>query len=567
MKTITSLRQKAQLAEAAYANFSGMDSLSNKSDIERALTTGDGKFSLSQATAFTDHWRVIDQYDNTAWGGLVGTGFSATVFQNIDTGDYSFAIRGSLDAADFIADAKLITTDGIAVQQLVDLYNYWTSLTSGPNAYQAAMLSTQFTATGFLRTLYAGSVAQVPDTLRTLFGGVNSVDFYDVARAVFLANGYIVEGGTVYQLEWGDSQSVLPGSHITVGLNKLPSGASVSVAGHSLGGHLAMAFSRLFPNTTVDVTAINGLGFNVNDANVNNLFAQLHGAPGFDAGKVQNIYGIEGYEFAAMNNGVLQQPGQWDGIYIESAGLGTVGGHSASQMTDSLAVYDLFAKVDENLTLAAITGILQVSDDTASESLESAVSALGELLVPTFMARTGSEYDTDRNALYTDLQAIAAAVEASIGPGLTQDLLTVHPLMELGREQTASRALSNSVEGLGFRYALVYANPFAITGDASLYDVHNLHHELDLFDSETGQGRLTSDYLNDRAAFVLAQINFNLNGTQTHAPEAIEYHDITSTVVITETTTNSADITRRIVFGSEGNDVLDQGGRLADAFQ
>ena len=224
--------QQAQLSEAAYANF-----MAHPGDPQAALrdTANNMSFSTAQAAAFTTHWRVVDQYTASAWGGLTdGSGFSATLFESLaHPGEYSFAIRGSTPSGyfkDFQDDFKLITTDGIAVQQLVDLYNYWTSLTSGPNAYQAAMLSTQFTATGFLRTLYAGSVAQVPDTLRTLFGGVNSVDFYDVARAVFLANGYIVEGGTVYQLEWGDSQSVLPGSHITVGLNKLPSGASVSVA-------------------------------------------------------------------------------------------------------------------------------------------------------------------------------------------------------------------------------------------------------------------------------------------------------------------------------------------------
>ncbi len=36
--------------------------------------------------------------------------------------------------------------------------------------------------------------------------------------------------------------------------------SSVSVDGHSLGGHLAMAFSRLFPDVTKSATAVNGLG-------------------------------------------------------------------------------------------------------------------------------------------------------------------------------------------------------------------------------------------------------------------------------------------------------------------
>ena len=49
----------------------------------------------------------------------MGTGFSATVFERLDngvgTGEYSLAIRGSQDAKDFLADTKLIATDGVAV--------------------------------------------------------------------------------------------------------------------------------------------------------------------------------------------------------------------------------------------------------------------------------------------------------------------------------------------------------------------------------------------------------------------------------------------------------------------
>ena len=36
---------------------------------------------------------------------------------------------------------------------------------------------------------------------------------------------------------------------------------SLSMSGHSLGGHLAMAFTRLFPGLNASAVGVNGLGF------------------------------------------------------------------------------------------------------------------------------------------------------------------------------------------------------------------------------------------------------------------------------------------------------------------
>jgi hypothetical protein len=104
-------------------------------------------------------------------------------------------------------------------------------------------------------------------------------------------------------------------------VNARPGTFNVRPGTFNVGTFNVMAFSRLFPEATNSVTAINGLGFKVADANVNNLFAQLGGNPVFDAGRIQNVYGIEGPLFAAMNNGILQQPGGWNGIYIEDGSL------------------------------------------------------------------------------------------------------------------------------------------------------------------------------------------------------------------------------------------------------
>jgi hypothetical protein len=60
MSTIT-LFDQAQLAEASYADFTGINVTSTTQAIKDALTTGDGEFSAAQATEFVLHWRVINQ--------------------------------------------------------------------------------------------------------------------------------------------------------------------------------------------------------------------------------------------------------------------------------------------------------------------------------------------------------------------------------------------------------------------------------------------------------------------------------------------------------------------------
>ena len=76
MSTTQDLFWQAQLAEATYADF-----LKPNTSPEQALRA-EG-FSQSQAAAFVTHWSVVDQYDNSKLGGLIGTGFSATVFKSL----------------------------------------------------------------------------------------------------------------------------------------------------------------------------------------------------------------------------------------------------------------------------------------------------------------------------------------------------------------------------------------------------------------------------------------------------------------------------------------------------
>ena len=117
-----------QTAEAAYANFinSDGDLLTLDDDVKAALKSLG--FSETQATNFVAEWSVVAHQPNTE------SGFSATLFQHKETGEQVYAVRGTeatnigiLDDL-FSADAGDIVVDGLAIKQMVDMYNHWQRL-------------------------------------------------------------------------------------------------------------------------------------------------------------------------------------------------------------------------------------------------------------------------------------------------------------------------------------------------------------------------------------------------------------------------------------------------------
>jgi hypothetical protein len=240
MNTIQNLFQQAQLAEAAYTNLTS--AIGNQTAFKQALDVANGgSFSPAQAAAFVTDWRVVDQYTATGLFGQTwtGTGFSATLFQNITTGAYSFAIRGSTQLNDFVADAALIAADGTAPAQVVDMYNYWQHLNAPAGAiYDAAVL---MPVADFQRGQYTASQL-IYDSLSGTYSTIKFV------KSNTLSDTTLQTGS--------GALAVCP--------------ANINVEGHSLGGHLAMAFLRLFPAAANNVTAVNGLGFKIGDANWGN---------------------------------------------------------------------------------------------------------------------------------------------------------------------------------------------------------------------------------------------------------------------------------------------------------
>ncbi|HQW20009.1 MAG TPA: hypothetical protein PLI90_04970 [Rhodocyclaceae bacterium] len=544
------LFQQAQLAEAAYANL--WDATLNKpitatDNVKTALIAAgfskdpNDATKSAQADDFLLHWQVLSQYTAPSnFYGLTGTGFSATLFFSKDTGQYTFAIRGTEPGYPdlFGADFGDLVVDGLPLDQIVEMYNYWQSLTH-PGHYQAAKLEVQLSETAALKLLVG--------------------PLYTAAVAALQASGAIIDttplGTVVRRIVWDDSATLLAGTPLALGSAKISgTPTQLNVTGHSLGGNLAAAFTRLFPGVDANAITINGAGFPTGNlaglsgnaaSNIRNLFGNLNGAGAFDASRIQNVVG-DGPKMVSMDSQYgLVQPGKPQlEIYIEDH-LGNTVGHGAAQMTDSLAVYDLFIRLDSNLStqtdtqaLAKLKPLFEASSNIANTSLEQLVAAVDKLL-----GGSGSALPTDdRDALYTRLQAIEKK--------LTDKHYTLDILAAKSRDDLVALSKNN----IAYRYALKELNPFAILG--ADYDPQNTAGQLNLFDPATGTGEMTKEYLADRAAFLtwknkLATEDFDgTTGAYSKAPDAY-FKDLGSNLTINLGSGGSLTDKPRYIFGAD----------------
>ncbi|WP_321532213.1 calcium-binding protein [uncultured Desulfuromonas sp.] len=101
-------------------------------------------------------------------------------------------------------------------------------------------------------------------------------------------------------------------------------------------------------------------------------------------------------------------------------------------------------------------------------------------------------------------------------------------------------------------------NPFAVTGDDSIYNDFNQNGELDLYDSATSEGELSSNYLQDRAEMLFNLIAANINDL-TKTDTAVIYEDVALDITLNDP--NLLDVTDpnpdyTIAFGGNDTDTV-----------
>ncbi|HFD81385.1 MAG TPA: hypothetical protein ENK05_13485, partial [Gammaproteobacteria bacterium] len=484
----------ALLSEASYANFQNKI---DPEDVKTALETiPDGGFSQVQAEDFVTHWKVANHQPDTA------SGFSATLFESLDEpGRYTLAIRGTQGAIDVAEDIFGIAAQGVAARQAVDLYRYYRRLTTP-----------------------AGEAVDYSQGELLLLAGLTSGNYSPLT------------GTTNYlsiQARTADDR----------GLGVLPTGGTLEVTGHSLGGHLAMLFTRMFPAAVDQVTTFNGAG-------LGGIAVEILDLAGFAVDvpdeRVNNVVADGGLDLTAGAGYVI---GSSERVFIEES-INPFDNHRIARLSDALAVQGLLAGLDRTLTASALRPLMESASHRAGETLERVVDAVGELF------GVGGEVAIDeRDGLYRRLQAIegSEAYQAMAG---TLSLVAV--------DRLADAARADSVDGLAYRYALERLNPFALTGDAALYAIHNASGVLDA-------GRFTASYLEDRAHLLSQLIRRNRADSvlvtggvfPNEVYEDLELGIRAATSDVAAGTVGRPDGAVQYVFGSDSGESI-SGGRLAD---
>jgi hypothetical protein len=274
-------------------------------------------------------------------------------------------------------------------------------------------------------------------------------------------------------------------------------GQNFTVTGHSSGGFLAQAIvtDAAYASRIDQVYTYNAPGFGGAAGSI----LEALGVPNplidpVSAAKVRNLVASNGLSPIA---GLGDHIGQVLPIFIETGGA--IDNHRITTLTDALAVYDLFGKLDAQVQVQPVTDILNALSNEPASSLEQAVVALQTLLAPTqpLTLPTG-----DRDALYNAIQTLASH------PSMDGSKAVISLVHESASDLQAM-AQFNSTLGLATRYALRELNPFVIAGDPAVYSPHNQQGELSLFDASTGIGELTGEYITDRAAFLAKKMEIN----------------------------------------------------------
>ncbi len=196
-KTIEELFYHAMLAQASYENFDEGDA--QPGDLDTHLDENQKGFkNKKKRDLFVENFELLNHTQDAFL-----TGFSATIFKNINTNEINFASRGSAGILDFlVADGFGIAVTGVPQDQVIDLYNY-------------------------------------VQRLKTPTGGT-----YDYVKRTPFRD---------YKLFFGEASDGADHADWFTSNN-------VNGAGHSLGGNLTAAFGRLFNDYAKDFYTINSAG-------------------------------------------------------------------------------------------------------------------------------------------------------------------------------------------------------------------------------------------------------------------------------------------------------------------
>ena len=506
------------LAEASYADFSqGL----HKEEIDKALEDSTKK-TQNLVKYITDNYEVVAHWKDQP------SGFSGTLFRKMkekvkkEGMEYVLALRGTNGGKDIlVTDIGDIVNDGLAHHQIVDLYNFWQQITAPKGEpYDVMRITTlsgkENSVLNNILSTFSTSIGEImADSLKK-----EILHDEKILRAIRDINpdveGLFLDSGGIKLIKRERSDNLYQfGDERRLGLG-IPV-SKVTTTGHSLGGHLSAAFSRLFPDKTEHSYMVNGAGFGAplnplgqvfsnSQWNIASVFSALNGADHFDYTKVTNLIGDKNIDITAMDKfWGLSQPGKTPELFIEEGITGPMLGHGKEPMSDTMQAASLFFAMDGKLNqtdlseaLKTLNPVFEAVTNDDEETLEKVVYQIGKLL----LGDKVPEQAATRNELYERIASLKAVLTSKKDAEEPEDAQGgKYQFVSLVTDQSGwkDNVSQNSDKGTALRYALRELNPFAVVG--ADYTAHNRHGNLNLYSIENPYG-MTDTYLQHRAAML-----------------------------------------------------------------
>jgi hypothetical protein len=246
---------------------------------------------------------------------------------------------------------------------------------------------------------------------------------------------------------------------------------------------------------------------------------------GFESINNSNATANSGTHGPALAVGIESQP-ILEGLFAGKIGTGDFGnGHSITLIADSLALQRAMHQLDAKFELKNFINLLPSTSfralnnfagaDYEAAPLENVLDALRRAILGTvakteFKDGASGFGDITKREIY---QANIKALTDSPALKALEGKVILDPLYNKSATTLFGLAKYGDIDATAYRYALKMLNPFVILGEPTLYDKFNTAGELKLYDPASGQGKLTEQWLADRAALLRA---VDMQATFTH---------------------------------------------------
>jgi pimeloyl-ACP methyl ester carboxylesterase len=462
---ITNIEILSNLSSTALATYGSLDVDNLKiSLINQNLGAN---FTETQADSFVERYELKHQLPNQL------SGFSATLFWDKLEEKHVLAIRGTeLDllgiptdgiSADFLG----IGATGYAREQAADLYRYWKQLIT-PEGLAVSYTTTELVQLYMLETASSFSVSEI------------------ISSTAFLL-----------------FQSTFNGD---VGLGLVDRYEQVDVTGHSLGGHLAMLFARMFPSNTDQVVTLNAPDI-FSHGNLRLNMAGFTVGPDYN-GKITQL-NAEGDIVTILGN---ITPGTQITFAQEVSDI--IANHSSANGVDGLNLMALMATIDPSLsnqTAAFLSSFVRASSNLPFNSYEVLLDGLRRFFMGSDIASTivaANFSGPARESFYANMKAL--------GDLFTPDAALAHMVGNIYLVPATGVEARNDY---GQFLALYFATPFALEGGepflsqlhTSLYDRWKSDQSLTDAERENGQANFSDQWYEDRSAYLTALLSRNEN--------------------------------------------------------